>query len=886
MKKTLLFFLLLFTTLFYGQVSDIEHCSGDTSFNLTSQKTLLISNLNPAETTVSFHLSLTDAQNNLNAISNAANYTSTASSTTIYARIDNNGTVTTNYFNLKIYNPLDALYTITSISCYGANNGKLQIFSSGGKTPYAYSLDGGPFTYMGTSIVNLPNLSPGTHRFQVKDALGCTTPFYMVEITEPSILSAIVSVEAQNIIIVNASGGIGPYQYSLNGNNYQSSTIFTNVSPGDHIVRVKDTQGCERSVPTTIYPPLMAVAAIVKEIDCNSNATINLIATGGQLPYTFSINGAPYESKTFITDLVAGTYNIAVKDALNTISNSYSITIGQPTPVTATVESTKITDCSNTPTSIVTIKTSGGQFPYQYSLDKTTFGTNDFYYGVVAGIHTIDVKDSAGCIFTTTINIASPSTLTATAVITEGVNCGDKDSVTITAAGGQAPYMYSFNFGNTFSDNNTSTEVLGTTTLVVKDSNGCTFSTTVTVKQFRSTLKSYGYIDPISCNNPKGIISIFGTGGKSPYQYSINGKPYVSTNSFNNLDPGNYIINTKDDLGCVTSLAAVVTQLTSLVLDASHINVSCHGDSGGSIKLNATGGSGSYTYSLEKNAVTLVSNTKNNVFNNLSVGSYIVIATDTNTGCIVLIQVDILEPATALTALFTVENQTLTINATGGSGEIMYALSPNLDKFSTQNVFQNLLPGNYRGIVQDANGCYVTYEIVIDVPAPIINDKNQVTIEFKPGQTLADLVVEGQNIKWYANSGNVAKKTNKSTEATLPLSTILVDGTTYYASQTINGTESTKRLAVTAKLSSSLGTPDFVLPDFTFYPNPVQHSLSIHNTSNIDEVEIFSVSGKSVLNKKINSDHSEIDLSNVASGVYFLKVKADGQTKTIKIVKK
>jgi hypothetical protein len=246
----------------------------------------------------------------------------------------------------------------------------------------------------------------------------------------------------------------------------------------------------------------------------------------------------------------------------------------------------------------------------------------------------------------------------------------------------------------------------------------------------------------------------------------------------------------------------------------------------------------------------------------------------------------ILEPVSPLSANFTVENQTLTINATGGSGEIRYALSPNLDKFSTQTVFQNLEPGNYTGIVRDANGCSVIYNLVIDVPAPLIEGKNTITIEFKAGQTLGDLVVEGQNIKWYSNANNVAKKTNKSSEATLPLSTLLVDGTTYYASQTINGTESTKRLAVTAKLSGSLANPDFVLPNFTYYPNPVQHTLTISNTSNIDEVEIFSVSGKSVLTKKVNSDHSEIDMSNVASGVYFIKVKAEGKTKTIKIVKK
>ncbi|KUJ63149.1 hypothetical protein AR687_03050 [Flavobacteriaceae bacterium CRH] len=886
MKKTLLFFLLLFTTIFYAQVSDIEHCAGDTSFNLTSQKTLLIGNLDPALTTVSYHLSLTDAQNNLNAIASPTNYVSSASSTTIYARIDNNGTVTTNSFNLKVYEQLNVLFTATSIICNGANNGTAHMISSGGKAPYLYSLNGGAFiSYAGTSVI-FTNLSPGSHRIQVKDALGCATPFNIVQITEPAILSATVSIQNQNVIIVTASGGVGQYQYSLNGGTYQTSNVFSNLSPGTYFVKVKDSQGCEKSLPaTTILPPLMAAASIVKQIDCNSNAIINLVATGGKAPYTFSINGGAYQANTVLTDLVAGSYNIEVKDALNNISNSYTITIGQPIPVTATVGSTKITDCSNTPVSTVTINAVGGQFPYQYSLDKTDFGTNSFYYGVLAGTHTVDVKDSAGCIFTTTIIIDTPSTLNATAVITEGVNCGDQDSVTITATGGQAPYTYSFNYGNSFSDKNTSTNVLGTSTLVVKDSNDCTFSTTVTVKQLRSTLKSYAYTEPISCTNQKGIISIFGSGGKSPYQFSIDGKPYVSNNIFNNLDPGVYTITTKDDLGCVASLSVGVSQLTPLVVVAKRKDVSCFGDNSGSIEINATGGSGSYTYSLSKNSVTLISNTSNNYFTNLRAGTYLVTSKDTS-GCIVSIEVQILQPSTPLSYILTVENQTLTVNATGGSGEIMYALSPNLDKFSTNNIFSNLTPGNYTLIIKDQNLCGAVMTVTVDPPAPLIDGKNTLTVEFTPGQTLGDLIVNGQNIKWYSTKTTPTAKTGKAAETTLSSTTALVNGTTYYASQTINGIESKERLAVTAKAKGTLSTPDFVLPDFKYYPNPVQHTLTIKNSTAIDEIEIFSVSGKSILTKKINNTNSEIDLSNVSSGFYFLKVKAEGQTKTIKIVKK
>lgn len=251
-----------------------------------------------------------------------------------------------------------------------------------------------------------------------------------------------------------------------------------------------------------------------------------------------------------------------------------------------------------------------------------------------------------------------------------------------------------------------------------------------------------------------------------------------------------------------------------------------------------------------------------------------------------MLVVVITEPAASLSTIITVTNQTITINAQGGNGNIMYAISPDLNLFSNNNTFSDLAPGDYQVIVQDENGCFVIMNASIVAPAPLIDGKDEIVFEFKPGQTLADIIVEGQNIKWYSNKNKLTGKSNKKTaETTLPLTTVLVEGITYYASQTINGIESKERLAVTAKSNGSLSTNDFVLPNFKFYPNPVHHNLSISNTGVIDEIEIFSLTGKSVLAKKINNIHAEIDLSGVATGIYFLKVSSEGITKNIKIVK-
>jgi gliding motility-associated-like protein len=66
--------------------------------------------------------------------------------------------------------------------------------------------------------------------------------------------------------------------------------------------------------------------------------------------------------------------------------------------------------------------------------------------------------------------------------------------------------------------------------------------------------------------------------------------------------------------------------------------------------------------------------------------------------------------------------------------------------------------------------------------------------------TLSNLAITGTNLKWYDSStlGNLLTDT-----------TPLVDGQTYYASQTVNNCESTNRLAVTCSLISSLPATDY-----------------------------------------------------------------------------
>ncbi|WKL46949.1 T9SS type A sorting domain-containing protein [Flavobacterium pectinovorum] len=772
---------------------------------------------------------------------------------------------------------------LTPINCNGDDSGLIYCTATGGSDLYQYSIDGNNFQ----SSRYFTSLKAGTYTITVKDGSGCLAVSSPITFSAPPVLSATAVINKQSIFITS-TGGSTNYAYYLENDatGIKLGPIqngkFTALAAGTYTAIAYDSNGCTFNISGLKIEPAstaLAVVAVATDIACSEYniGRVVITATGGVPPYQYSLNnGDTYSSSNLFVGLPAYTYPVTVRDAdLNIVTDVVTVK-NISSVISATAVVTNVS-CQGNQDGAIALFAEGGYAPYSYTINGQIHGGLNTFYDLDAGIYPIIVSDKYGCQYALTVEIKEPSPINISTKI------GTDQSLIAYVVGGTAPYSYSLTDKNGVTapaqTNNTFSNIpVGVYTLKIIDANGCGVSFTGVKILAAEPLSAIATINQPTCDNPTGKITATARGGSGGYQYSIdNGLHYSTANVFANLQPGAYNISVKDSKNTLYTSTAIITAINPLHFNATITSLPSCTDYG-VITCIATGGKAPYVYSLNGGAYS--STPTFNVYG----GVYTLTVKDSN-GCIETLSITVDSPL-QLVANFIIENQTLTINTIGGSGEIVYSLSPNLDKFSSQNVFGDLVPGNYTAIVRDANGCSLIYNLVIDPPAPLINGENQVTVEFKAGQTLADLVVEGQNIKWYSNSNNVAKKTNKSSEATLPLTTLLVDGTIYYASQTINGIESTKRLSVTAKLNGSLSTPDFTLPDFTYYPNPVQHTLSIHNTSNIDEVEIFSVSGKFILSNKVNSDHSEIDLSNVSSGVYFLKVKAEGQTKTIKIVKK
>jgi len=88
-----------------------------------------------------------------------------------------------------------------------------------------------------------------------------------------------------------------------------------------------------------------------------------------------------------------------------------------------------------------------------------------------------------------------------------------------------------------------------------------------------------------------------------------------------------------------------------------------------------------------------------------------------------------------------------------------------------------------------------------------------------------------------------------------------------------------------AAYDASLSNTSFENARFTAFPNPVEDILNLSCNGTITNATVFNMLGQEVLAKSINDSQSRIDMSNLSRGTYLVKVTADGQVKTIKVIK-
>lgn len=645
--------------------------------------------------------------------------------------------------------------TVTA-SC-GQSDGSVSLNANGGAGGYQYSIDGGVTFQNGG---NFPGLPPGNYDVVVKDASGCTVGDIAAisNASAPAIVASPVTEVTCNAgtdgtIIINANGGTGALQYSIdNGVTFQPTNNFSNLPAGNYNAVVKDVNGCIAASAIAISEP----AAIVLNSNttpstCGSdNGTIIVAANGGTgtLQYS-SDNGVTYQPASNFTNLPPGNYDLAVSDANGCVVNGAAIVIDEPSPLITSVNTVNVI-CNNGTDGSIDIHSTGGTGLVQYSIDGgVTLHSSHVFSNLSAGNYDVFIQDANGCSATQNANIAEPSAVGFN-YLSSDASCGHSDgSLIINANGGAGPYQYSIDNGLTFQNANSFNNLnAGNYDVVVKDNSNCSFGSVAVVNNAAAPSILNAPATGVSCNGGNdGTIIVNGVGGTGALQFSIdNGITFFLTNNFNSLPAGNYDVLVQDANGCQAALPVVIVEPLAIILNPASVTATC-GNANGSIDIDANGGTGILQYSIDAG----VTYQAGDVFNNLSTGNYDVAVRDAN-GCVANSAIAVANAASPVisginSTDLTCNNAndgTIVVNANGGTGTLQYSIDGGTT-YQSSNSFNNLGGGNFDIVVQDANLCEVISAAVLAEPPAIVINPN--TVESTCGASNGEIILN-------ANGGN------------------------------------------------------------------------------------------------------------------------------------
>ena len=170
--------------------------------------------------------------------------------------------------------------------------------------------------------------------------------------------------------------------------------------------------------------------------------------------------------------------------------------------------------------------------------------------------------------------------------------------------------------------------------------------------------------------------------------------------------------------------------------------------------------------------------------------------------------------------------------------------------------------------------------VLCDTPSPSGETQQVVVVPNATGiATVQDIEIDGTDIVWYATEDDALSATNP-----LSSSSQVIEGETYYATQTINGCTSVVSLGVT--VVGLLGDIEFDLASFSAYPNPVTDVLTIQYSSDITSITVHNMLGQQVMTAMPNATEAQLNMSALSDGTYVVNVTSGNMVKTIKVVKR
>ena len=350
----------------------------------------------------------------------------------------------------------------------------------------------------------------------------------------------------------SVNGGKAPYTYKWYINNATTpfatteNTSYSFINSGSYDVKliVTDAAGTNGTVinQVIIPSPINLDTVITNSSGCtgNNNGAIVLNVSGGTPNYSYLwSNGATTKD---LSNIVAGTYSVTVTDSKGCIKTLSGITVTTVDLLAVSANAASVI-CSGSSTTLTAIA-NGGTTPYTYSIDGLNFqSSNTFTVG--SGNFTVTVKDSKGCLATSTITINSQSL---------PPSAGTNGTLTICAGTTVTAQQLFAALGGSPAAGGTWSPALagaGVYTYTQSATAPCTTdnTATVTVSEQLVTAVASNKINVTCYGGNDGSVVITPSGGTAPYS--------ISPSQFG-LSAGIHTFTVTDSVGCTTSINVTI----------------------------------------------------------------------------------------------------------------------------------------------------------------------------------------------------------------------------------------------------------------------------------------------------------------------------------------
>lgn len=665
--------------------------------------------------------------------------------------------------------PLDNTPEI-SLPCFAGESAELAIGAGGNDSVFYYLFNTANQLIDSDSLINggwvIDNLPEGEYIIYMRDELDCrdTTEVFTVEFADPLELSLdlisdeLCAGELAGTFEINCSGGTGALTINdQNSVNYVCGQILDGLSCINYTITASDENGCELSESIQIAcPAALEYDPIITDVSCfdaNDGVITGAITGGtGALDVTWTYEGEIIETlegtapiNVNLSGLDGGQYSVSISDA-NGCELNGDFTIIEPEEIVPVLEPFPAS-CFGFCDGSFTNNSFGGSGILTTTAEDS-LGNNVPVDQLCAGIHIITITDESGCSAQDTIDILQPTDITYLADTTNATcnqSCDGQVALN-EVAGSFGGYTYSIDPSlATCAGTCSGTEVLftdlcaGGYVVTITDQNGCTKNVDFTVNEPEAL--DFGLdITNVTCfslnNGTVAVTEIIG--GTAPFGVSLNEGdffPFIPDSTFEDLIPGDYIIEVVDSNNCAASQNFTITEpdLLTITLDTT-IACSCGGICDGVLQYLGEGGTPNYQYLLMPDSIL---GPGFGVVNGICAGDYEIFLIDANE-CTDSLEFTITEPD-PLTIEVLLDAPTCTgmndgsaeITVGGGTGELSFFVQP--DDYIAEPIdsvtygLSELIEDSLFLELSDENGCRIfdTLAIVPDIITDMILTMSQ-----------------------------------------------------------------------------------------------------------------------------------------------------------------